>query len=1235
MSARFSSCIRIFTAGAALAAAMFAGPAAAQTHGAIGSGFNAPNGVAVDGAGNVFVADTGNGAIKEILAPGYTSTVPIAALQGKFSQPAAIAIDTAGNLFVADMGDGTVKEILAAGGYVTVAALAGGFSAPTGIAVDSSENVFVADFGTDHLVELSAADNYGTQITLNLSFTNLAGVAVDAQGNLFTADENNGIQESPAGSGYQKLVTLASGNPNIQEPFAIAIDAQGNLFFTDLVLGQVAEIPAVGGHSNVVPRLGGLDEPEGVAIAANGNLFVADPNNNKGVIDELSAATATGLTTSLSPSTLGAGVTFTAVVTTSSGEATGSVTFLDGAAPLGTVALASGTAAFDTTALPVGSHSITAAYGGDNNFAASTSAALPQIVDPAATAVTLAASVDPSAPGQTVTFTASVPAIGGSVTFTADGIVLGTVDLVSGTAGVSTASLGSGSHEIAASYSGDADFAASDSAPLTQSVGFAATQTSIVASIDPSALNENATFTAFVAGTGGTPAGTVSFLDGTTTLGTVTLSGGIASFTTAALSLGSHPITASYAGDGDFAGSTSAVLIQTVNQLASTTTLAASLDPSSAGAAVIFTATVSGSGGSPTGTVIFRDGTTTLGTEPLISGSASLGTAALAAGSHAITAGYGGDGSFGASVSAPLTQVVEAASVAGEVYGYQNTLGATGIAAADGSHFNVPAPGAVDLADGRLFVADTGNHRVQVIDTTSLAVIATIGTAGASGADNAHFDLPAGAGFDPATGRLFVADTGNHRIQVFDGKSLAYLATLGTAGAPGADNAHFDLPESAFVNAAADQLYIADTGNQRVQIFDAASLAYVATLGTTGAAGSDAAHFDQPADAELDPSTSQILVADSGNARVQLFDAASFALAGTLGVAATPGSDNAHFALPVTVGYDPVSNLVLVADAGANARIQVFDALSYAYVLTLGTTGSPGAGQAQFASPQGIAVDPAHARLFIGDGSNDRVQIFAIAPVATMASVLPGSRSVQLGHPATIFASVVNAGATALDACRVALPATSPAGLSLSYQTTNPATNAPTGTPNTPVTIPGADGVQSFLITLTGTEALSAPGLALDFDCLGAAPAAVLPGIDTLDLVLSAAPTADIIALAATAGDTGIVEVPEGGAAAFAVATINLGVTAPLTVSVDTGTAVLPLAATLCQSNPATGQCLAPPAAALSLSIAAGASPTFSVFLQASGPIAFAPASARSFLRFTDGGGVRHGSTSIAVETVP
>jgi hypothetical protein len=182
------------------------------------------------------------------------------------------------------------------------------------------------------------------------------------------------------------------------------------------------------------------------------------------------------------------------------------------------------------------------------------------------------------------------------------------------------------------------------------------TTTMVTSSLANSTFGQSVTFTASVSPSAAT--GAVQFFDGGASLGTVPLSGGSASLTTASLTAGSHSITASYGGDATFAGSTSSPITQTVNQASTTTALASSLNPSSSGQSVTFTATVTPSLG-PTGTVQFFDGGNSLGTVALSGGSASLTTAALAAGTHSITATYSGNTNFSGSTSSPpLAQAV-------------------------------------------------------------------------------------------------------------------------------------------------------------------------------------------------------------------------------------------------------------------------------------------------------------------------------------------------------------------------------------------------------------------------------------------------------------------------------------------------------------------------------------------------------------------------------------------------
>ena len=375
-------------------------------------------------------------------------------------------------------------------------------------------------------------------------------------------------------------------------------------------------------------------------------------------------STTTALTSSQNPSTFGQAVTFTATVSPSA--ATGTVQFFDGGNSLGTVPVSGGTALFVTGSLSVGSHSITAAYSGDSTYAASTSSALALTVNPISTTTALTSSPNPSTPGQVVTFTATVsPAAStGSVQFFDGASFLGTVPLNSGTALFLTASLSVGSHNITAAYSGDSTHAASTSAVLTQTVNASliSTTTAVTSSANPSTSGQSVTFTA--TGSPAAATGTVQFFDGASSLGTATLSGGTASLSTSALSVGGHSITAAYNGDSTYAASTSSVLTQTVNGVlvGTTTALTSTPNPSTYGQSVAFTAVVSSLGGTPTGTVTFLDGATTLGSSALDAGGhATLSVSSLSVGTHTVTAQYNGDGTFSGSTSSGLSQAVNTA----------------------------------------------------------------------------------------------------------------------------------------------------------------------------------------------------------------------------------------------------------------------------------------------------------------------------------------------------------------------------------------------------------------------------------------------------------------------------------------------------------------------------------------------------------------------------------------------
>ena len=126
-----------------------------------------------------------------------------------------------------------------------------------------------------------------------------------------------------------------------------------------------------------------------------------------------------------------------------------------------------------------------------------------------------------------------------------------------------------------------------------------------------------------------------------------------------------------------------------------------------------------------------------------------------------------------------------------------------------------------------------------------------------------------------------------------------------------------------------------------------------------------------------------------------------------------------------------------------------------------------------------------------------------------------------------------------------------------------------------------------------------------------------------------------VVALAATTQNDGVVHVTNGTpqTGVLAVATSNLGSSDTITVGTNTGLATLPIAITICQTNPTSGACLQTPAATVSTTISANATPTFGIFVTASNTVAFDPANNRIFVTFTDSTNNIRGETSVAVET--
>lgn len=282
------------------------------------------------------------------------------------------------------------------------------------------------------------------------------------------------------------------------------------------------------------------------------------------------------------PAQLTQAVTMTASVSSAYTVPSGTVTFMAGGAVLATATVGSnGIATGVASGLHAGVYVVTAVYGGSTEYAASTSNALTLAVIAGNTTTILTAAPNPSITGQTITLAASVSGalmgfpLTGAVTFKDGAVTLGAANVgTNGTASIGISTLLPGTHLITATYAGSSDYSASTSASLSLVVSGIPTSIAFDASPNPAGSNQTVTLSATVMASGSslTPDGQITFTDGGTLLGTPALSAaGTAVFTTSTLSIGTHTLTAMYQPNGDFAGSTSAPVLETI--VASTFTL--------------------------------------------------------------------------------------------------------------------------------------------------------------------------------------------------------------------------------------------------------------------------------------------------------------------------------------------------------------------------------------------------------------------------------------------------------------------------------------------------------------------------------------------------------------------------------------------------------------------------------------------------------------------------------------
>ena len=274
------------------------------TSGSANGQFLTPTGIAVDSAGNVYVAEGNGNRVQKfdnngsfLLKFGVPGDIP-----GGFVTASGVAVDSAGNIYVTDNSTDRVSKFSSTGTFVLTWGGSGSgngkFLGASGVAVDSAGNVYATDTNNHRVQKFTSAGVYvsqwGSSGTGDGQFSGPQGLAIDASDNVYVADSgNNRIQKfSSSGVFVTKWGTTGGGNGEFNSPFGVSADTIGNVYVADRGNTRIQSFSSTGAFIEAFGSSGTgdgqFDGPQDLAADAFGNIFVADTNNDR--VQKLGAA---------------------------------------------------------------------------------------------------------------------------------------------------------------------------------------------------------------------------------------------------------------------------------------------------------------------------------------------------------------------------------------------------------------------------------------------------------------------------------------------------------------------------------------------------------------------------------------------------------------------------------------------------------------------------------------------------------------------------------------------------------------------------------------------------------------------------------------------------------------------------------------------------------------------------------------------------------------------------------